>query len=332
MLAKTTLFSFLLVLSNGLSAKPATLFSEEKAAQRPIQKFYQKLSKIPPLSMNKRVEYFSKVFLHQPYLLGALGEGRQGQYDQYPLYRLDAFDCETYVDTVLALAFATNFNGFKSCIRKIRYKEGNAQFIYRNHFASLDWNINNQKAGFVKDITTLIKDKNGQSVALYAQAKIDKPAWYQHFPLSRIRGQGLSKKEQTSRLQSLKKAGLTLEAVHAKIAYIPLSRLFNENQRPNLSLLKQIPNASIIEIVRPNWNLKNKIGTCLNVSHLGFGIWKDGILYFRQASSTKGKVIDTPLIHYLQKSLKSPTIKGINVQIVSPKTAVDDHCMMQRFQ
>lgn len=81
-------------------------------------------------------------------------------------------------------------------------------------------------------------------------------------------------------------------------------------------LFNQIPNAAIIEIIRPNWDLHKEIGTHLNVSHLGFSIRKNGTLLFRETSSTDGRAIDIPLVDYLRQTLSSPTIKGINVQVV----------------
>ena len=62
------------------------------------------------------------------------------------------------------------------------------------------------------------------------------------------------------------------------------------------------------------------------MSHLGFALWIKGKLYFREASTVHGKVMDVPLIDYLMDALTSPTIKGINVQIVNPITPTDGEC------
>nr|WP_277619301.1 N-acetylmuramoyl-L-alanine amidase-like domain-containing protein [Legionella norrlandica] len=89
-----------------------------------------------------------------------------------------------------------------------------------------------------------------------------------------------------------------------------------------------MPNGAIIEIVRPNWDLRKEIGTALNISHLGFAIWINDKLYFRQASSQYGKVIDVPLIDYLDKARSSPTIKGINIQVVLPTKPTSNGCKL----
>lgn len=278
--------------------------------------------------MSVRIEAISRQFLERPYELTALGDGGSTRYDEAPLYRLDAFDCETFVTTVLALSIASNFREFKNCLLTLRYQEGKPDFLARNHFTALDWNETNQKKGLIKDITTNIKGKNNRSIALTAVARIDKPAWYAHLNSKVIRITTNNPVLRQKRLDELKLKGSKLKVAVSRIAYLPLDRLFDKQGNPDESLFKQIPNASIIEIVRPNWNLETEIGTHLNVSHLGFAFWRQGELLFRQASSQANKVIDVPLIAYLKDKLTSPTIKGINVQVPVPEKPMPLLCQL----
>ncbi|MBA2657704.1 MAG: DUF1460 domain-containing protein [Tatlockia sp.] len=321
--------SFLLILTFQLEAQTLPI---QHQADVQIQSLYQKLEKSSTLTMAKRIENFSAEFIGKPYLLGALGEGSEARFDQYPQYRTDAFDCDTYVTTVLALALAANKQGFQHCLAKIRYKNGNIDFLSRNHFISMDWNPNNQNQHFIKDITSSIKNRNNQSIVKIALALIDKPSWYQRFSQQKVRLQAANETEQNLRLVELKQRGTQLQKRQVSIPYIPLSALFNHKAHPDLFIFAQIPHAAIIEIVRPNWNLREIIGTNLNVSHLGFAIWKNNTLFFRQASSQYGKVIDVPLIPYLKEALASPTIKGINIEIVLPQTPLDKFCSWQSTQ
>lgn len=295
-------------------------YDAEQKAQENIEAIYNQLNNKQPLNMATRIEIISTQFLGKPYLLGALGEGIESNYDQWPLYRTDAFDCETFVDTVLALALAKNPAGFKQEINQVRYKNGIVSFTHRNHFTCLDWNGNNQRQGFVKDITTTIRGKNNQSIVKFANALIDKPRWYAHMTPDTIRLFNTNEAEKINRLNALKEEGSQLPRSTSIIPYIPLDKLFDASGHANEYLFKKIPNAAIVEIVRPNWNLTEEIGTHLNVSHLGFAIWQNNTLFFREASSIHGKVVDVPLIDYLREALKSPTIKGINVQVVIPPT------------
>jgi hypothetical protein len=300
--------------------------NKEQEADPILAQLYHNLQQMPNSDMEERIEAISNQFQNKPYLLGALGEGASGRFDQYPLYRTDAFDCETFVDTVLAVALANNQNNFKQCMDQIRYLNGQVSFLARNHFTDLDWNKNNQDQGFLKDITTKIQDQKNVAVYKIASAQINKPGWYSHFTLTNIRLREDNPTERSQRLSQLKLKGKTLETVNSTIPYIPLSALFDETGKENVYLFKQIPNASVIEIVRPNWDLSKQIGTNLNVSHLGFAFWKQNVLMFSQASSDYGKTVNVPLVEYLRNALKSPTIKGINVQIVVPEAAFEKGC------
>jgi hypothetical protein len=296
----------------------------EQQADSSINALYHSIETIPNSSMVERLNWFSTHFKDKVYILGSLGEGPKAIYDQFPRYRIDGFDCDTYVNTVLALALSNSLNTFKQCINKVRYKDGLVSYINRNHFTSIDWNKNNQQLGILKDITLTIRDKNKKAVAQYALALIDKPSWYAHKTNSTIRINNADEKTQAIRLAELKMKGNRLEKVLSKVAYLPFSALFSKKNNPHRYLFSQIPNGAIIEIIRPNWDLREQIGTHLNISHLGFAFWQQNTLYFRQASSQYGKVVDVPLIGYLQEKLNSPTIKGINVLIVVPQKA--GHC------
>ncbi|KTD14266.1 N-acetylmuramoyl-L-alanine amidase-like domain-containing protein [Legionella israelensis] len=298
----------------------------EQQANKAIEQLYHSLDGLYKTTMPERIEWISAQFKNKPYLLGALGEGYTARFDQFPRYRTDAFDCATYVTTVMAIALANNTKTFEQCLKQVRYKNGRRSYIHRNHFTSLDWNVNNQSQGFLQDITLTIKNHQDKPIAQIAKAVINKPAWYQYKTTVHIRLHPEHQQEQQNRLEELKTKGQSLEIREAKIPYLPLNELFNNKKEANHYIFKQIPHGAIIEIIRPNWDLREKIGTCLNVSHIGFAIWSNGILYYREASSTEGKVIDIPLISYLKNTLDSPTIKGINVQVIKPQTPFEGQC------
>jgi len=270
-----------------------------------------------PSNMQTRLSNFSQAFLGRPYLIGALGEGENGQYNQLPLYRVDVFDCETYIDTVLALTIAQDFTAFKQLINHIRYKDSQVDFLSRNRFVSVDWNNNNQRAGFIKDITHSIQNEQHQPIVLFTHTLINKPSWYQHMNSQAIQIPNLSEVEKEKRLASLKQKGQHITPLISTLPYIPLSALFTQEGKPRNEIFAQIPNGSIIEIVRPQWDKRKEIGTYLDISHMGFVFWVNGELIFRQASSLQHKIIDVPLIDYLQSARAIPTIKGINIQVVN---------------
>ena len=296
------------------SAQP--LLPEERRSKEQLAELYQVSLENQRLSINQRLNKYSQLFLGKPYILYALGEGPEADFDQNPRFRFDGFDCETYVTTVIALSLSKNTQQFISLMNKIRYRNGTISFLNRHHFTDSDWNKYNQNAGIIKDITENIHDAHHKSVAKLAQTQINKSNWVYYTADKRIFLPNASSEEKTNKTQTLIKNARNIPIQNSSIPYIPLSRLFNEQQKPIWYLWKQIPDGAIIEIIRPNWPLKSKIGTNLNVSHLGFAFWRNNVLWFRHASNTENKVVELPMADYLRNALDSPTIKGINIQVV----------------
>lgn len=251
-----------------------------------LEAIYTELQNHQCHSVDERVAFLSRYFLNSPYLLGAQGEGDLGEFDQNPLYRFDGFDCVTYVNDILALALSDCPENFLPTLLQLSYYDANPIYENRFHFMSCDWNLQNQQNGFVKDITGEI----GGELVQCAIGDIDKPNWY------RFQQKPVPKKTVVER---------------ASINYLPLDALF---EQPDLLLM--FPRISIIEIVRPNWDLRQKIGTQLHVSHLGFCLHEKNKLFFRHASSEQKKVVEVPLSDYLKHCMTSPTIKGVNVQVL----------------
>lgn len=319
-LCLSLLASFVFSLSYGQNTPPPA------SSAASVQNLKTLFTSALPSSMPERLEYFSRVLLGQPYVLGALGEGQHGVYDISPLYRFDGFDCETFVDTVLALALSDNAKTFAQCINRIRYENGIVSFITRNHFTSLDWNPNNQQQRFVKDITQKLRDAQGKPVYAVAKAVIDKPKWYQKLSQNRLKLATKDPKILHAKLQALRQEGSRFKPVEATISYIPLTALFHQAGKANMTLFQQIPNGAIVEIVRPNWDVTEQAGTHLNVSHLGFVFLQGKHMIFREASSVHQKTVDVDFIAYLRAYLESPTIKGINIQVVLPKAPLSAPC------
>ena len=255
--------------------------------------------------IQQRIKTQSGVLLNTPYLAGALGEGVSGKYDQNPLYRFDYFDCETYVDTVMALVLAKNLTDFRSKINQIRYKQANVNFTQRNHFPSADWIPNNKKNGFIRELTYFIA---GQKTKV-SRAQINRRSWYHYLTADRIQIAYLTPQEKESRLTQLKSEGETLYfSKKVSIAYIPVFELLR-----NPKLRQKIPSGSLIFFVVHDTYLTSRIGTPMNVLHMGFAIWNKGQLYCRMASSKAKRVLDVRFQDYLKTYLPLGTLDGISV-------------------
>jgi len=82
-----------------------------------------------------RIDILSRQFLGQSYQPNPL-TGSAGTPEVFTA-SLDGFDCVTYIETVLALARASNVDDFAEWLRTIRYAHGRIQWERRNHYMTL---------------------------------------------------------------------------------------------------------------------------------------------------------------------------------------------------
>lgn len=256
-----------------------------------------------------RLDKISKSFLGLPYGKGGpLGEGKDGRYDQDPLYRFDTFDCTTFVETVMALSFSRGVNEFETHQDQIRYTNGEVDYLKRNHFTDLQWIPENVKNGFMSEINTDVVDVSELKIA---EATINFAGWLRSHKIQQIVIPDASIELKEDRLLELKNLSYQYQNQIAKLSYIPISTLII---RP--WILDNIPNGSVVNFVRPNWDLTEAAGTHQNISHQGFLFRQNQILYLRHAS-TSGKVEELPFIEYLKKFDGHPTLKGIHLMKVN---------------
>lgn len=267
-----------------------------------IANLYTQTSWISLPDVFARIDYLTTLFMEKPYISAPQGEGANTSIDQAPLYRFDAFDCVTFMNNILALALSNDLISFQKNLLRINYYHAKPLFENRFHFMSIDWNPQNQKNKIVVDVTEKISGKNGEAIVDFAQGEIDRPGWF-------------LKQADNKKSDVLRVLAAQVKKEWVSLPYLPLTQLFDQNKNPNDFLFQQIQSVSIIEIVRPNWALKEKIGTDLHVSHVGFAVRDaDNVLWFRHASSELKKVVSVRFSDYLADCTDSPTIKGINVQ------------------
>ncbi|HVJ64732.1 MAG TPA: N-acetylmuramoyl-L-alanine amidase-like domain-containing protein [Bdellovibrionota bacterium] len=245
-----------------------------------------------PADLGQRVESFSSLLLGRPYLRDPLGEGRYGTVDRDPQITLKHFDCTTYVETVLALALSPE--GMQSEVlqnlARLRYRNGRVDYFARNHFIDADWIPNNR--WLLEDVTARL---GGEAEVTTATALVDKAAWYEK------NGQESPDREATREVS---------------LPYVKLSAIFDDKGAVvDDRILRRMPDVAVVNIVRPNWDRVEKIGTSLNVSHQGIVVRKaDGQIYLRHASETgESRVVEILFTEYLKGFLESPTVRGFNV-------------------
>ena len=97
-----------------------------------------------------RLEAISRRFVGDPYREGPLGGSKSSR--EVFTASLEAFDCVTYVENVLALAWASNQRTFIERLRRVRYAGGVIDWAHRNHYMTT-WIRNNAREGLVHDRT-----------------------------------------------------------------------------------------------------------------------------------------------------------------------------------
>ncbi|MFP5384947.1 MAG: N-acetylmuramoyl-L-alanine amidase-like domain-containing protein [Bacteriovoracia bacterium] len=287
-------FFILLILSTGsLFATP------REEAQEILTRFAVETD------VTKRLDKISNIFVGLPYgKNGPLGEGPTGKYDQDPLYRFDTFDCTTYVETIMALALSRDVNEFESHLNLIRYKDGEINYLTRNHFTDLQWIPFNVEAGYLQEINHEVV---GPLDIKVAEAVINFGGWLLSHKVEQIKVPLASSHEKEKLLAELHAEAAFYSPVIARVSYIEISLLVAQP-----GLLNKIPSGSLVNFVRPNWDLTEVAGTHQNISHQGFLFRKGKVLYLRHAS-TSGKVEELPFIDYLKRFLNHSTLKGVHL-------------------
>jgi hypothetical protein len=119
------------------------------SSRRRIQKL---LSTTSNGSAGSRIEAISSAFLGVPYSSTLIGNAET---PEVFVVSFDAFDCVTYMETVLALALASDPAQFEDLLRKIRYDKGRIEWRRRNHYMT-HWIRNNMRDGIVRRIAARI--------------------------------------------------------------------------------------------------------------------------------------------------------------------------------
>src|SRR5271167_1170499 len=101
-------------------------------------------------STGGRIDVLSRHLLGHPYQPNPL----IGSVDTAEVFTasLDGFDCVTYIETIVALARASNVGDFTEWLRKIRYEGGRIQWQQRNHYMTL-WIRNNLREGIIRPVS-----------------------------------------------------------------------------------------------------------------------------------------------------------------------------------
>ena len=122
-------------------------------------------------STGNRIEVLSRHFLGSPYTTNPLIGSRTEP--EVFVASFDGFDCVTYVETILALARASDANQFEDWLRRIRYESGAVQWKRRNHYMTEWIRMNSHGKNkplhviFPKDVPAVVKERTLDDVPDY---------------------------------------------------------------------------------------------------------------------------------------------------------------------
>jgi hypothetical protein len=299
-----------------------------------------------PEDLIKLLQLIAESQLGKPYANGPLGESGFDPIDSDPLYRLDKFDCTTFIETVMANAYCHGKkNQLNQCIsvqmRKIRYEQGKISFKTRKHITEFDWLPQNIRGGYLVDVNKLAF----ADLATKIEVEFDRDLWLANTlkeaqPLRKTKKIVLnfipisvffsptqldaSIKQQLDKelAQQIEKTKLLPPEEAQKQKFRAEMDYLKKTMTPIEENLRRIPSGSILNLVRGKLATQNRdTKTETAITHQGLIFQKTDTAYIIHAAANVGHVSVQKLSDYLLRYLKSSKAKGISVyQIKNPKS------------
>jgi hypothetical protein len=229
------------------------------------------------LPLADRIEAVSAPMIGRPYALDPLGEGEGPDPD--PLARYDVFDCLTFVEEVLALAYSGDPVHSAAVRNRIRYGDGPADYLHRRHLMELQWIPGNVADGFLVETTS----RYGATTRLEKDVTVETWAKWRRRKLFQL-------------------ADEQLPVGHMALDVLPLDAA--------LAAVDALPEGALVLTVR------GEMGIPMWTTHIGFVVRKDGVTKMRNASRRSAmRVLDENLVWYLEhlKSYDRRPVAGIAV-------------------
>ncbi|MGD2117705.1 MAG: DUF1460 domain-containing protein [Chromatiales bacterium] len=236
-------------------------------------------------TFEKRLDSISARLLGKAYLDSPLGEG-QG-IDPDPLIRFDAFDCTTYVETVLASALADSDNEIPEILNKIRYSGGIPSFATRRHLPEFQWLADLHQQQVLSDITAILGGPHSRSL----QASISPAIWAAR---------------QWRIVHKLDAKNLPEKSI--SLPYIPLKQFH--------AVAGHIRQVALLSVVR-----QPREDAPLLITHHALLVPVDGQLRVRHASPQHAAVVEEAIEPFLRRLAKHRhwPVLGLNVMAITGK-------------
>jgi hypothetical protein len=253
------------------------------------------------LVFGKSITETSAHFLGYPYCGGPLGEGPNGRYDQDSLCDTYDFDCQTYVETVIALNRSKNQKDYEQQMNQIRYLDGVVKYEMRLHFSETQWIPENERRGYFEDVSCELAECTEVPI------KVDYFNWYK------------DKKEKDLVVAEFSKD--LLDELHTMIEPgepEPVPFKYIAKEKITAELIATFPNEAVVIIVRnspTDARCQPKM-----VTHMGLVIDTQEGRMLRHATPLEKfkKVVDVKLSDYLEQFKTQSSAVGIKVLKINP--------------
>jgi hypothetical protein len=218
----------------------------------------------------RRAAEATRALVDAPYLASPLGEG-EGRPDPDPRFRLDAFDCMTFVETAVALASASTVEEAALALDDVRYGRGPPSLAARNHEVLSQWIPMNVAKGWISDVTAAIAGPLAR--------RVEKTYTAESWGLVRAAGRGI---------RGLPRARLPLGRFGLSVvpaAVVP-------------AMAPRLPTGGIVFVVRADGPDR-----ATRVTHAGILVQGPRGARVRHATSSKGvgRVIEEPLPVFVRR-------------------------------
>ena len=237
-----------------------------EASPETLAAIVKEVSALPEI--RPRILEASERFLGVPYQFDPLGEGPGHPPDEDPRLRWDLADCQTYLETVLALARARTPDELVPILDDIRY-DGAPAYDRRNHFFEGHWLTANVRKGYVRVVTEALAGKD----AVRHVKEVTRAQWAE-----RTMGETIKLPDERAPVGRF------------PLPYLPLNRV--------LAVAKAIPSGTFFAVVR-----EDRPRSPTMVTHLGIVVQKADGTWLRHAGhDLYSQVVDEQLAHFVERN------------------------------
>jgi hypothetical protein len=229
----------------------------------------------------------SEQFVGKRYANSPLGEGEGVDAD--PLFRFDAFDCLTLVETSLALSLSTSEHEFQSHLNFIRYESAHVAWNSRLHVMESQWIPTQEKRGLIKNVSVKYAGAQAQRVTKVISAA----TWKEKM------GQGLHLPIEKQTVGSF------------SFDMVPVEHL--------PSVLASAPSGLLLAVLR-----KDRPKDVTQVTHVVILVQKKSGASIRHASRSHKKVVEETVASYLKRNLDFSPNTILGFALFEVATSADD--------